>query len=107
MESGSCRSSGFGPAQHGGLLLRPQPGGLGKTALDGAAIEPDIVELAIVETAEQYEAGLACALFNERRDKAIDEAAGAREEISDGPSDRAGGGSIASAMIQQSHGGHP
>jgi hypothetical protein len=81
-------------------LLQAQFGGFRKSAFQRAAIEPDIAELAVVETAEQYEAGLARALLDQCRDEAIDEAAGAEEKISDGSSDRARSRSKASGLIQ-------
>jgi hypothetical protein len=98
-ESGLRRSpSPATPRSH--LLLQAQFGGFREAALDRATIEPDIAELAIVETAKQYEARLARALLDQGSDKMIDEAAGAGEEMPDCRSDRARSRSKASGMIQ-------
>jgi len=105
--SGSRRSSSPHATAQRFLLPRPYFGGFGKPALDRAAVKADVTELAVVEAAEQRKAGLARALFNESRYRAIDDAAGARKEICDCRSDRARSRSIASSMIQQRHGGHP
>ncbi len=97
--SGSRRSS-RPAATHGILLLQAQLGSFSQAAFNRAAIEPDIAKLTVVETAEQYEAGLARALLDQGRDEMIDEPAGAGKEMPDRPADRAGGGSIASGVIQ-------
>ena len=48
---------------HGVLLPQAQFGGFGQAAFQRATIQPDVAKLTVVETAEQYEAGLAGALL--------------------------------------------
>jgi hypothetical protein len=82
-------------------LLHPRPrcGGLGKVSVDLAASEPDIAELTVIEGSQQDEIGLPLALRNQGRNGAIDELAGARDEIYECAADRGRSRRMVCSMI--------